>query len=117
MKNFFLVFILFFSINVVFSNDIILLIDNGQFKEAEKQITSKLKSAPNDLNTLIKGQFGESSSKDLESVTRLRNIEVQISKLVDELVNSRQDALADLRSDLSELSRAIIELARRNNKG
>lgn len=53
MKNFFLVLILFFSINVVFSNDIILLIDNGQFKAAEKQITSKLKSAPNDLNTLI----------------------------------------------------------------
>ena len=53
MKNFFLVLILFFSINVVFSNDIILLIDNGQFKAAEKQINSKLKSVPNDLNTLI----------------------------------------------------------------
>tara|TARA_B100001287_G_scaffold274965_1_gene281479 strand:+ start:667 stop:1551 length:885 start_codon:yes stop_codon:yes gene_type:complete len=53
LKNFFLVLILFFSINVVFSNDIILLIDNGQFKAAEKQITSNLKSAPNDLNTLI----------------------------------------------------------------
>ena len=53
MKNFFLVFILFFSINVVFSNDIILLIDNGQFKAAEKQIDSKLNSSPNDLNTLI----------------------------------------------------------------
>ena len=53
MKNFFLVFILFFSINVVFSNDIILLIDNGQFKAAEKQIDSKLNSSPDDLNTLI----------------------------------------------------------------
>ena len=53
MKNFFLVLILFFSINVVFSNDIILLIDNGQFEAAEKQINSKLNSTPNDLNTLI----------------------------------------------------------------
>ena len=83
----------------------------------DKGSIDKLISSQNDLNTLIKGQFGESSSKDLESVTRLRNIEVQISKLVDELINSRQDALADLRSDLSELSRAIIELARGNNKG
>ena len=83
----------------------------------DKSSIDKLISSQNDLNTLIKGQFGESSSKDLESVTRLRNIEVQISKLVDELINSRQDALADLRSDLSELSRAIIELARGNNKG
>ena len=53
MKNFFLVLILFFSINVVFSNDIILLIDNGQFEAAEKQIKSKLNLTPNDLNTLI----------------------------------------------------------------
>ncbi len=83
----------------------------------DKGSIDQLISSQNDLNTLIKGQFGESSSKDLESVTRLRNIEVQISKLVDELINSRQDALADLRSDLSELSRAIIELARGNNKG
>ena len=83
----------------------------------DKSSIDKLISSQNDLNTLIKGQFGESSSKDLESVTRLRNIEVQISKLVDELINSRQDALVDLRSDLSELSRAIIELARGNNKG
>ena len=83
----------------------------------DKSSIDQLISSQNDLNTLIKGQFGESSSKDLESVTRLRNIEVQISKLVDELINSRQDALADLRSDLSELSGAIIELARGNNKG
>jgi tetratricopeptide (TPR) repeat protein len=53
LKNFFLVFILFFSINVAFSNDIILLIENGQFKVAENQINSKLNSSPNDLNILV----------------------------------------------------------------
>jgi hypothetical protein len=82
----------------------------------DKNSLDQLISSQNDLNTLIKGQFGESSAKDLENSTRLRNIELQIARLVDELVNARQDALADLRSDLSELSRAIIELAKGNNK-
>ena len=98
------------SKNLVSSN-------KGTIQPLDKGSMDQLISSQNDLNTLIKGHFGESSAKDLESLTRLRNIELQIAKLVDELVNARQDALADLRSDLSELSRAIIELARGNNKG
>ena len=105
------------SIKALIASKISVSSSNHGVGSFDKSSLDQLISSQNDLNTLIKGQFGESSSKDLESVTRLRNIEVQISKLVDELINSRQDALADLRSDLSELSRAIIELARGNNKG
>ena len=105
------------SINALVASKISGSSSNNGASFIDKSSLEQLISSQKDLNTLVKGQFGESSSKDLESVTRLRNIEVQISKLVDELINSRQDALADLRSDLSELSRAIIELARGNNKG
>tara|TARA_B100001121_G_scaffold49410_1_gene42851 strand:- start:77 stop:907 length:831 start_codon:yes stop_codon:yes gene_type:complete len=77
----------------------------------------KLVSSQQDLNTLIKGQFGERSTRDLENLTRLRNIEVQLSRLVDELANARHDALSELRSDLAELSKAIIDLARNSSKG
>ncbi len=105
------------SIKALITSKVSVSSSNNGVGSFDKSSIDQLISSQNDLNTLIKGQFGESSSKDLESVTRLRNIEVQISKLVDELINSRQDALADLRSDLSELSRAIIELARGNNKG
>ncbi len=105
------------SIKALINSKVSVSSSNNGAGSFDKSSIDKLISSQNDLNTLIKGQFGESSSKDLESVTRLRNIEVQISKLVDELINSRQDALADLRSDLSELSRAIIELARGNKKG
>ena len=105
------------SIKALITSKVSVSSSNNGVGSFDKSSIDQLISSQNDLNTLIKGQFGESSSKDLESVTRLRNIEVQISKLVDELINSRQDALADLRSDLSELSRAIIELARGHNKG
>ena len=77
----------------------------------------KLVSSQKDLNTLIKGHFGERSTRDLENLTRLRNIEVQLSRLVDELANARQDTLSELRSDLAQLSKAIIDLARTNGKG
>ena len=83
----------------------------------DKTSIEKLVSSQQDLNTLIKGQFGERSSRDLENLTRLRNIEVQLSRLVDELANARQDALSELRSDLAQLSKAIIDLARTSGKG
>ncbi len=83
----------------------------------DKTSIEKLVSSQQDLNTLIKGQFGERSTRDLENLTRLRNIEVQLSRLVDELANARHDALSELRSDLAQLSKAIIDLARNSNKG
>ena len=83
----------------------------------DKTSIEKLVSSQQDLNTLIKGQFGERSTRDLENLTRLRNIEVQLSRLVDELANARKDALSELRSDLAQLSKAIIDLARNSSKG
>ena len=83
----------------------------------DKSSIEKLVSSQQDLNTLIKGQFGERSTRDLENLTRLRNIEVQLSRLVDELANARKDALSELRSDLAQLSKAMIDLARNSSKG
>ena len=83
----------------------------------DKASIEKLVSSQQDLNTLIKGQFGERSTRDLENLTRLRNIEVQLSRLVDELANARHDALSELRLDLAQLSKAIIDLARNSSKG
>ena len=88
--------------------------NTGEFDKTEIE---KLVSSQKDLNTLIKGHFGERSTRDLENLTRLRNIEVQLSRLVDELANARQDTLSELRSDLAQLSKAIIDLARTSGKG
>ena len=88
MKNFFLVFILFFSINVAFSNDIILLIDNGQFKAAEKQIDSKLNSSPDDLNTLIlKGILITKSESPQNGLNFFLNLETKF-KNTPEILNN-----------------------------
>ena len=88
MKNFFLVLILFFSINVVFSNDIILLIDNGQFEAAERQINSRLNSTPNDLNTLIlKGILITKSDSPQNGLNFFLNLETKF-KNTPEILNN-----------------------------
>jgi len=88
LKNFFLVLILFFSINVVFSNDIILLIDNGQFEAAEKQIKSKLNLTPNDLNTLIlKGILITKSDSPQNGLNFFLNLETKF-KNTPEILNN-----------------------------
>ena len=86
-------------------------------ERVDKTYIEKMVSSQQDLTTLIKGQFGERSARDLENLTRLKNIEIQLSRLVDELANARKDALSELRLDLAQLSKAIIDLARNNGKG
>jgi hypothetical protein len=49
---------------------------------------------------------------DAESRMRLRSIDVQLLKLLEEVAAGRQESMADLRSDLAQLTRAVRALAR-----
>lgn len=49
---------------------------------------------------------------DAESRMRLRSIDVQMLKLLEEVAAGRQESMADLRGDLGELTRAVRALAR-----
>ena len=49
---------------------------------------------------------------DAESRMRLRSIDVQLLRILEEMAAGRQEALADLRSDLSSLTTAIRQLGR-----
>ncbi|WP_347312711.1 biopolymer transporter ExbB [Defluviimonas sp. SAOS-178_SWC] len=49
---------------------------------------------------------------DAESRMRLRSIDVQLLKLLEEVAAGRQESMADLRGDLGELTRAVRALAR-----
>ncbi len=64
-----------------------------------------------ELVTVLTEQTTDSSSSDFESRSRLRNIDIQLARIHEELNAGRQDTLAELRSDISELSNAIIQLA------
>ena len=49
---------------------------------------------------------------DAESRMRLRSIDVQMLKLLEEVAAGRQDSMADLRGDLAELIRAVRAIGR-----
>ena len=64
-----------------------------------------------ELVTILTEQTSDTSTADFESRSRLRNIDIQLARIHEELNAGRQDTLAELRSDIAELSNAIIQLA------
>ena len=64
-----------------------------------------------ELVSVLTDQATDDSTSDFESRSRLRNIDVQLSRIYEELNAGRQDTLAELRSDIVELSNAILQLA------
>lgn len=53
---------------------------------------------------------GGLSGTDAESRMRLRSIDVQLLRLLEEVAGGRQESLADLRSDLAQLTKAVRAL-------
>ncbi len=51
---------------------------------------------------------------DAESRMRLRSIDVQLLRILEEIISGRQESMTDLRSELAELSRAMRALALRS---
>jgi hypothetical protein len=63
------------------------------------------------LITALTGAEGSTHS-DAESRMRLRSIDVQLLRILEELSAGRQESMADLRGDISALTQAIRSLAR-----
>lgn len=57
--------------------------------------------------TLTEGREDGRGGPDAESRMRLRSIDTQMLRLIEEVAAGRQEALADLRSDLAALTRAV----------
>ena len=62
----------------------------------------------------LKNQLHENENFDLETKTRLRNIDAHLARIHEEISAGRQDTISELRSDLSSLSSAIVEIIKNN---
>ena len=78
-----------------------------------KSLESLVKSH-SELVNILSEKSDDASSSDLETRSRLRNIDVQLARIHEELNAGRQDTLAEIRSDISSLSSAIIQLVESN---
>jgi hypothetical protein len=57
-------------------------------------------------------QSGEGASTDPESRMRLRSIDVQLLRILEEMSAGRQETLTDLKTDIGQLTTAIRQLGR-----
>ncbi|MCB2117414.1 MAG: biopolymer transporter ExbB [Rhodobacteraceae bacterium] len=64
------------------------------------------------VSLMERRQAPEDMGPDAESRMRLRSIDVQLLKLLEEVAAGRQESMAELRADLGELTRAVRALGR-----
>ena len=68
------------------------------------------------LVSLIRNYIEIENNSDTEFRARVRNMDVQLAKIFDELASGRQESLTELREDLTILSNAILKLANADEK-
>ena len=99
----------------------------GKLAEAVEGLTARLQPGEDSTGALARIADGQErilavmeknaadvpiDGGDAESRMRLRSIDVQLLKLLEEVAAGRQESIADLRGDLGELTRAVRALAR-----
>jgi hypothetical protein len=84
----------------------------GERLKAEAGGTAALARLVEGQERLIKALTLDGSGVDAESRMRLRSIDVQLLRILEEISAGRQETLADLRADLSALTTAIRALSR-----
>ncbi|MBK1635166.1 biopolymer transporter ExbB [Rhodovulum adriaticum] len=68
--------------------------------------------------TAIEARMGEEGSlADAEVRMRLRSIDVQLLRILEEIAAGRQETVTDLRGDLADLGRALARLAPQDTRG
>jgi hypothetical protein len=59
-------------------------------------------------------QEGGVAGADVESRMRLRSMDIQLLRILEEMSAGRQESIADLRSDLAQLTRAVRQIGKDN---
>jgi hypothetical protein len=60
-------------------------------------------------------QEGGVAGADVESRMRLRSMDIQLLRILEEMSAGRQESIADLRSDLAQLTRAVRQIGKDNS--
>lgn len=84
----------------------------AQHVEAEKGQVALLERIAEGQEQMIASQRPSDGLGDSESRMRLRSIDVQMLKVLEEMSAGRQETLADLRADMASLTAAIRQLGR-----
>ena len=81
----------------------------------ETDLSSLIKNQDNLVN-LIRNFVEVEKNSESEFRSRVRNMDIQLAKIFNELTTGRQDNLSELREDFTILSNAILRLANSTNE-
>ena len=95
----------------------------GQLADSVERMTERLEATAPSANSLARIAEGQerlaevlaeretSEGLDAESRMRLRSIDVQMLRLLEEVAAGRQESMAELRTDLAALNRTLTKLS------
>ena len=78
-----------------------------QMKEIDPSTLARLVESQERLADIMATQTEDAGQLDAETRMRLRNIDVQLLRILEEMAAGRQDSVAELRTDLSAIAAAI----------
>jgi hypothetical protein len=87
------------------------LVDHITAEAGQTAVLAKIADGQERLIEALIGAEGGAHS-DAESRMRLRSIDVQMLRILEEMSAGRQESVADLRSDLTALTTAVRQLTR-----
>ena len=87
------------------------LADKGSGGPIDTDVFARLSQSQDHLAETIAAQAGNGGEGlDTEARNRLRNIDVQLLRILEEMSAGRQDSVSELRSEIAALTRAVREL-------
>ena len=91
------------------------IVSSNNEKYEEIDLSNMIKNQDNLVN-LIRNFLEVEKNSENEFRSRVRNMDVQLAKIFNEISTGRQDNLSELREDISILSNAILRLANLSGK-
>ena len=87
--------------------------DALQTRESERAVFERLAAGQEEVAKILRAEADEGGAHaDAESRMRLRSIDVQLLRILEEISAGRQESMTDLRADLAALTKAIRSLSR-----
>jgi len=81
----------------------------------DEEVFERIATSQAEMTRILREREESAGLLDSEARSRLRNIDVQLLRVLEEMSSGRQESIADLRGDLAQLAQSILALA--NSRG
>ncbi|MBL1437280.1 MAG: biopolymer transporter ExbB [Rhodobacteraceae bacterium] len=81
----------------------------------DEDVFERIAASQLEMTRILRDREESAGLLDSEARSRLRNIDVQLLRVLEEMSSGRQESIADIRGDLAQLAQSILALA--NTRG